>query len=131
MTYKGDIIEESLADKSTLSAVTIVGTRVEPVTPKHKTPWLTQWTLHTIEVSGDDADRIAEILSHALEKEHTNWYIDFKNETTHYVIFPDKVFVIDRAQPERYKAVVQYGTKRGIPQYQLNFLPEVKGGVSV
>ena len=50
MQYKGVVIEESLTDKSILSKVKIESTKVEPITPEHKTPWLTQWTLHTIEI---------------------------------------------------------------------------------
>jgi uncharacterized protein YndB with AHSA1/START domain len=123
---RGDIIEESLANNSTLKAVSIISTRVEPVTPEHKTPWLKQWTLHTIEVPEDEASAIAEQLSHAIETERQNWYIDFKNDTTHYVIFPNKVFKIDRSQPEQYKPVVSYGIKLGVPRHQLDFSPEIK-----
>jgi hypothetical protein len=123
--YRGDIIEESLADKATLESVKIVNTRISPVTVNHKTPWLKQWTLHTIEVREADAEQVAESLSHSLEKEHTNWFIDFKNNTTHYVIFPNKVFKVDVSQPDQYQPVVSYGVKWGIPRHQLNFLPEV------
>lgn len=123
---RGDIIEESLADKSTLETVSIISTRIEPVTPEHKTPWLKQWTLHTIEVSEGEAAATAERLSHAIETRNHNWYIDFKNDTTHYVIFPDKVFKLDRSQPEQYKPVVSYGVKLGVPRYQLDFSPEIK-----
>ena len=126
MNYTGDIIEESLADPTTLKGVQIISTRVEPVTPGHKTSWLQQWTLHTIEVPESDAPRSAQALSHALEKNHHNWYIDFKNDTTHYVIFPDKVFVVDRSQPEQYKPAVSYGVKWGVPRHQLDFSPEIK-----
>lgn len=38
MDYKGIIIEESLEDKSVLDEVKIVDTKVEPITPRHKTP---------------------------------------------------------------------------------------------
>ncbi len=50
MNYKGVIIEESLQDTSVLDNVRILKTKVEPITPKHKTPWLKQWTLHTVEI---------------------------------------------------------------------------------
>ena len=50
MKFKGIIIKESLADKSVLSKVEIEKTKVEKVTPKHKTPWLSQWTLHTVSI---------------------------------------------------------------------------------
>jgi len=126
MNYKGDIIEESLADTATLKTVDIISTRVEAVTPKHKTPWLKQWTLHTIEVPEDKAEELAEKLSHAIETKNQSWYIDFKNDTTHYVIFPDKVFRVSRNDPEQYKTVVSYGIKLGIPRHQLDFSPEIK-----
>jgi hypothetical protein len=126
MDYHGDIIEESLVDKATLQTVHIVSTRVEPVTPQHKTPWLKQWTLHTIEVPEANAQRVADDLSRGLETKHTNWYIDFKNPTTHYIIFPNKVFKVDRSQPEQYEPVVSYGAGWGVPRHQLDFSPEIK-----
>ena len=55
--YKGDIIEESLSDKSILKEVDIISTRVEKVADEHQTPWLSQWTLDTIEVSDSQADK--------------------------------------------------------------------------
>lgn len=125
MSLTGDIIEESLKDVSTLREVHIIGTRIEAVTPEHKTPWLKQWTLHTIEVSEQDAETLAEKLSHAIETKHQSWYIDFKNDTTHYIIFPEKVFTVNRHSPEEYKPVVSYGVKLGIPRYQLDFSPEI------
>lgn len=120
---RGDIIAESLADASTLETVTITSTRVEPVTPAHRTPWLKQWTLHTIEVPAADAARVADSLSQAFETARTNWYIDFKNDATHYIIFPGKVFNVDRRQPEQYKPVVSYGARLGVPRHQLAFSP--------
>lgn len=125
MTYKGDIIEESLADKATLKDVHITSTRVETVTPNHKTPWLEQWTLHTIEVGDNEAEVLAEKLSHAIETKNHSWYIDFKNDNTHYIIFPDKVFTVDRNHPEEYKPAVSYGANLGIPRHQLDFSPEI------
>jgi hypothetical protein len=125
--YRGDIIEESLSDNAVLKDVHIVATRVEPITPEHKTPWLEQWTLHTIEVSEDEASALAQKLSHEIENSHGgHWYIDIKNDRTHYVIFPGKVFKVDRSKPEEYKPVVSYGLSLNIPRYQLDFSPEIK-----
>jgi len=85
MNYRGDVIEESLRNKAVLSELHIVSTRLEQVTPRHKTPWLKRWTLHTIEVSEAEANAVAEELSRSLDGNH--WYVDFKNEVTHYIIF--------------------------------------------
>lgn len=124
MEYTGDIIEESLKDSSALKQVRVVSTRVEKVTESHKTPWLKQWTLHTIEVPEDRADVLAENLSKSLTDNY--WYIDYKNDTAHYVIFPNKVFKVDRRHPEEYKPVVSYGLKLGIPRHQLDFSPAIE-----
>lgn len=124
MPYRGDVIEESLQDKTTLKGLHIVSTRVEQVTKEHKTPWLKQWTLHTIEVPDNEAESLAERLSHSIDGEH--WYIDFKNDATHFIIFPHKVFKVNRKQPEEYKPVVTYGLSINIPRHQLDFSPAIK-----
>ena len=123
----GDIIEESLARKDIVGQLSIVSTRVEAITPEHQTPWLTQWTLHTIRVPEAEAADLAERLSHEIENSHGgHWYIDFKNDKTHYIIFPDKVFKVNRRQPDEYKPVVTYGIGLHIPRYQLDFSPAIK-----
>ncbi len=122
MNYKGVIIEESLEDKNILKEVAILSTNVEKVVGKHKTPWLKQWTLHAVEISGNKADRITENLSKSFNLEHGgSWYADFKNDKTHYIIFQNKIFKVDRSRPEEYKKAVEYGLSLGIPDYQLDF----------
>lgn len=43
---KGAIIEESLIDSKVLKRVRITKTDILPVTERHKTPWVKQWTFH-------------------------------------------------------------------------------------
>jgi hypothetical protein len=120
----GDIIEESLTDRSVLSEVTILETRVEPVTEYHRTPWLEQWTIHRVAVSEESAAELAERFSEALDAEHAHaWYADFKNADIHYIAFADKVFGIPRNGDDRYTEVLDYGARLGIPRYQLDFSP--------
>src|ERR1700752_2559926 len=76
MDYEGVVIAESLRDASVLTQLDVVSTKVEPVTEAHKTPWLKQWTLHTVRIPEATANKVAEMLSHALEPDY--WYIDFK-----------------------------------------------------
>jgi len=73
--FKGVIIEESLENKDILEKVKIVKTEIEQVTGEHKTPWIKQWTLHTIEISEIQTDKIAEEISRSLDSEH-DWYAD-------------------------------------------------------
>lgn len=125
MNYDGVIIEESLSDKSILSEVKILKTKIEQVVEKHKTPWVKQWTLHAVEIQEDKAQEVAEKLSLALDSEHP-WYADFKNETTHFIIFKGKIFRVDRTSKEQYDEVSNYGISLGIPSYQVNFHPQIK-----
>ena len=125
MNYRGDVIEESLQDKSVLKNLNIINTRVEKVTSEHRTPWLKKWTLDTIEVQEGQAERLAETLSKAIELGY--WYIDYKNDHTHFVIFPNKIFKIDRKNPKEYVPAIKHGLTLNIPRYQLDFgVPESK-----
>ncbi len=54
--FYGTIIEESLEDKTPLDYMEIISTKVEPITDKHKTPWVNQWTLHKVEIDADKAE---------------------------------------------------------------------------
>jgi len=125
--YKGVIIEESLTDKSVLSRVKIVSTKVEPITEKHKTPWLKQWTLHTVEIPEAKAKEVADALNHAIDTTHASWYADFKTDMHHFIIYPNKVFFIDRTKKADYDAATAYGISLGIPEYQVDFSALVKG----
>ncbi len=126
MDFKGVIIEESLEDKSVLQDVETVSTKVEEVTPDHNTPYLKQWTLHTVHIPEDKVVEITEKLAHSLDSKHGDWYADFKNDNTHYIIFRDKVFAVDRSKPEQYDAVTKYGQSLGIPDHQLDFSPHIE-----
>ena len=123
--FNGVIIEESLENTDVLAKVKIIKTKVEEVTEEHKTPWVKQWTLHTVEILENQADAIAEDLSKSLDSEHA-WYADFKNDKFHCIIFRNKVFKVDRSKPEQYNDVTKYGLTFGIPDYQLDFSPHIK-----
>ena len=123
--FIGVIIEESLEDKSILKEIKIEKTKINKVIEKHKTPWLMQWTLHTVKIPEKQAERIAQELSKALESAH-NWYADFKNEELHFIVFRNKVFRIERASKEQYDEAKKYGLSLGIPEYQVDFHPDIK-----
>ena len=125
MDYQGVIIEESLENKDILKDVKILETKVEEVVEEHKTPWIKQWTLHTVEIPENEAGNVAEKISKAPASEH-NWYADFKNDSHHYIIFRDKVFYIDRKSKEQYDEAKLYGISLGIPEYQVDFAPDDK-----
>lgn len=123
-TWRGVIIEESLENKDILKKVRILGTKIEQVTEKHKTPWVSRWTLHTVEVPETDAGAIANELAVSLDRVHP-WYADFRSKTHHYIIFRNKVFYIDRKSKGEYDEAKRYGISLGIPEYQVDFHPDV------
>ena len=106
------------------SRLNIINTKIEPVTAKHKTPWVSRWTLHTVEIDERHADKIAQEIAQSLDKQH-KWYADFKNERIHYIIFRNKVFKVDRSKKEEYDRAIAYGIALGIPDYQVDFSPYV------
>ena len=124
--FVGVIIEESLEDAGVLKKIKIVKTEIEAVTEKHKTPWIKQWTVHTVEIPEKHIENFAKELSKVMDSKH-DWYADFKNDSTHFIIFRNKVFCVDRTSKEQYAAVTKYGVSLGIPYYQLDFSPIVKG----
>ncbi|TAK04756.1 hypothetical protein EPO33_02040 [Patescibacteria group bacterium] len=124
--YKGIIIEESLREPSVLNDVDILETNIEQVTDSHQTPWLKQWTLHTVEIAEDKAEKVVQKLSTSLISDPSSWYADFKNPTTHVIIFPGRIFRINRSKPEEYDLVKAYGMSLGIPEHQVDFSPEIE-----
>ena len=123
--FIGVIIEESLEDREILKKVKIIKTKVEKVTEKHKTPWIKQWTLHTVEIAENQADMVAKELCKSLDSQHA-WYADFKNDNIHFILFRDKIFKINRTHKEQYEEATKYGLSLGIPEYQVDFSPQVK-----
>ena len=127
MIYSGTIIEESLENTDVLNDLNIISTKVEQVVEKHKTPWLKQWTLDKVEIPENKAEEIADKLSKSLDSEHGgSWYADYKNGKYHFIIFRNKVFKIDRTSEEQYSAAKKYGISLGIPEYQVDFKPDIK-----
>ena len=126
-SYRGAIIEESLEDRSILGELKILETEVEQVTDRHKTPWLTRWTKHMVEVPEEQAQAVAQRLAKAIVLGHKgSWYADFKSEEFHYIIFRERVFKVDRRSKEQYDEANRYGEALGIPSYQLDFSPQIQ-----
>lgn len=123
--YLGVIIGESLDSQAILKKVKIVSTIVEGVTDKHQIPWLKQWTLQTVEAPEDQAKSVAEEISQSLDRKHA-WYADFKNSTHHYIIFRNKIFFVYRHSQDQYNEAKKYGVALGIPEYQVDFHPDIK-----
>ncbi len=120
MNYTGVIIEESLDNLDVLKELTILSTEVEPVTERKRTPWVKQWTLHTVEIPEGKADQVANKISQDLDKVHS-WYADYKNDEYHYIIYRGRIFKVDLSNPVLYRDAREYGISVGIPEYQVDF----------
>ena len=105
-----------------MDKVKSIKTKISPVVEKHRTPWVKQWTMHTVEIKEEDANKIAEQLSKDLDKKHV-WYADFKNENYHFIIYRGRVFKVDLKNPTLYKEAKKFGIALGIPDYQVDFAP--------
>ena len=118
--YKGTIIEESLEDKTILRRAKVLSVAVEKVTDEHRTPWVTQWTLDTVEIPEGEIATFTEALSVSLDSKHP-WYADLKNERFHYIVFRNKVFKVSLEDSDSYENARSYGISIGIPGYQVDF----------
>jgi hypothetical protein len=120
--FQGVIIEESLAQKDILQKLSIVQTRVEAVIDRHQTPWVHQWTIHTVAIPASQILERADELSRSLDPEHgRSWYIDFNNGENYYVIFRNAIFTWRKGDQDAVERVKGYGCRLGIPEYQLDF----------
>lgn len=125
MNFTGVIIEESLTDKSVLDDVKTVSIKIELITEEHKTPWVSQWTMHIVEITLEKVTAVAAKISEALDREH-HWYADFKTDKEHFVIYRDKVFhITNRSDKTQYDKATAYGISIGIPDYQVDFSPHI------
>lgn len=115
------IIEESLVQKDILQKLSILQTQVVPVTESHQTPWVQQWTLHTVSLPARQVLEIADELSKSLDPDHHAWYVDFNNGEDYFVIFRNAIFTWRKGDQDAVERVKHYGLLLGIPDHQLDF----------
>ena len=120
MDYKGEVILESLSDRTVLDDLFIVKTKSVKVDENHQTPWLKHWTIHIVEIPKKIINQTVLKIAKALEGKHP-WYADFKNDKNHIIIFKNRIFTIDREKPDQYNQAIEYGVGLGIPKHQLDF----------
>lgn len=110
--YEGIIIKESLADEAVLESINVVKVelwKTESI-PKY-------WT--ALYFNSSDY-RLPELVSHSIKSEE-NWFADFKNGNTKYVVFKDKILKYTIGNPIEKETVLQECRKFGIPDNQLNW----------
>ncbi len=122
-TFRGTIIQESLENLNVLKNCTILSTEISKVTERHKTPWVSQWTKHKVEVCGlKNARDLAKQISRSIDSKHEHaWYADYNDGKTVFIIFPNKIFEFDGQNGKELASAREYGISIGIPEYQVDF----------
>jgi len=125
MDYTGTIIEESLTDPYVLRGVKIVDTIVELVTPEHKMKWAKVLTIRIVEIPPYRVEAFAEKISESMNPKYP-WQADFRNNLVHFIIFPRKVFRVNRFSRIQYDEAKKYGRKIGVPEIGLDYPSDLK-----
>jgi hypothetical protein len=79
-----------------------------------------QWTLLWFDAADEDADRLAEALSSALEA-RGGWYADFHSESEVTVVFSDRIFRYRRGDKHEWAGVEDYARSVAVPDEQLGW----------
>ncbi len=105
-TYKGTIIENSLADRSLLDNINILETKNS-----------TDWILHDVLVNKIQIESFGRYMSTG------PWYMHFWQEDGDniIVVFKDKNFTIKQSDKGTWTDAIEYGIALGIPKEQLDF----------
>ncbi len=107
MTYKGTIVENSLADKTILSKLQIVKT------------WTSEdWTLHDVLVDESHLEELGKALADG------PWYMNFwvPSRDGMKVVYKDKIFDLKISDKSTWVDAMEYGKTIGIPEEQLDFV---------
>ncbi len=110
ITYKGTIVEESLADNRVLNDLVVTKFRIS----KDENP-ADRWHLYTVKVTMDDIQKVSQYIKPG------KWYMHFWNGDNVIAVFKDKVFEFKYSQKETWRDAFDYGRSLGIPEEQLSF----------
>jgi hypothetical protein len=105
--YKGTIIENSLSDKSILDEVKIT-----------KIYHIDDWTLYDVLITEDQIKNLRKYFN------DEPWYAHFwkQDNDNIFVVFKDKLFIINYRDKNTWNEAIMYGKSMGIPEEQLDFL---------
>jgi len=79
------------------------------------------WTFLDFEAPEDDAPRLVEALSRALDPA-LGWYCDFRTTDETFVVFADRIFHYPRRDRTRRSEAEAYARSVGVPEAQLDWL---------
>jgi hypothetical protein len=121
MSITGGLIAESLRIGSVLEGVPLTVRRIscadvgdvdagQPLT----------WRFLDFEAADQDAERLAALLSDALDTA-CGWYCDFRTDDETFVVFSGRIFRYPRGDRTGRAAAEDYGRSVGVPETQLDW----------
>jgi hypothetical protein len=121
MLATGTLISESLRVGSVIEGVALTVRKISraDVGDVDSGQPLT-WTFMEFEADVDDAERLAEALSGALETAG-GWYCDFRTEEETFVVFADRVFRYARGDDQGRAKAEEHARSVGVPDAQLDW----------
>jgi len=111
MSYKGTVVEESLLDSRILNNFKINKVYISSADKAEN-----RWYLYYVEVDDNQIDIILQQLK------PSGWYTHFWDEYNIVAVFPNKKFIMLRADRNTWDDAIEYGLRIGIPKQQLDFL---------
>jgi hypothetical protein len=120
MTYRGDLILESMSKPEMLPPLAVASVRRVRAIHGPELPRLRSWTILTLDVaSQDEAHALAVAFSHCADPGHLGWYLDLLGPDEHLFAFLGRVFTVTSG--DGYAEVLDFCAHRGIPRSRLTF----------
>jgi hypothetical protein len=116
---RGAIVAESLRLGAVIQGIPLTVHKLERIDagldeqPPH-------WTILWFEAPDEDADRLAEALSDALDVRH-GWYADFHSDSHVTVVFAGRIFRYRRGDQSERAKVEEYARSMRGPDAQLDW----------
>ncbi len=108
--YTGLIVEESLEDSRILNTFKILHVEItKDLKPEDR------WHIYTVEASQKEIEKLSKWIKPTL------WFVHFWRQNELLVVFPNKIFSLERSNEKNWKEAIGYGLALGIPRKQLNF----------
>jgi len=111
MTWHGIIIDKSLKDASLIDGLKILGTKEDG-----------DWKIYKVEVEDDKLQDTIQLIQPVLSA--SGWYVHFYNDSGEklVVVFRNRTFELVN-NPSFWKPAIDYGKSLGMPEDQLDFMP--------
>jgi hypothetical protein len=121
MVVTGALIAESLRTGARIEGVTLTVKRIARENAGDSRAGQPRtWTFVEFVAAAGDAERLANVLSRALDP-RLGWYCDFRSATETFVVFSSRVFRYPRGDVDRRAEAEAHARSIGVPASQLDW----------